>query len=55
MLNRFTKAATGKSDVDPDFVRAANDKLAELMGMETAGGQDGLPQKQPDGAPQKQP
>jgi superkiller protein 3 len=37
-LTRFTKAAAGKADVDPDFVRAANDKISELSGAATEGG-----------------
>jgi tetratricopeptide (TPR) repeat protein len=37
MLNRFVKAAAGKADIDPDFVRAASDKISELSG---GGGQE---------------
>lgn len=49
-LNRFTRAATGKQDIDPDFIRGAHDKIAELMGEEMGGGgggegQEGLPVK----------
>ena len=50
-LGRFTKLATGKQDIDPDYIREANEKIMELQGdMQAADGdqgQAGLPQKQP--------
>ncbi len=46
-LERFTKVAVGKKDIDPDYVREAHDKIAELSGAgETlGGGGGGLPVK----------
>ena len=40
-LTTFTKIATGKPNVDPDYVRAAHEKIADMMGGSS--GQSGLP------------
>jgi len=50
VLGRFAKAAAGKADIDPDFVRAANDKVSELSGTgvpEGGSGSDAPPPRQP--------
>lgn len=46
-LNRFTKVAVGKQEIDPDHVREAYDKIAELSGADegTGSGGAGLPVK----------
>jgi len=40
-LGVFTKVATGKPNVDPDYVRAAHEMIADLQGG--GSGQSGLP------------
>jgi len=55
-LNRFTKLAVGKKDIDPDHVREAYDKIAELSGAGEAintSGQDGLPMRLKSPPPQE--
>jgi superkiller protein 3 len=51
-LTRFTKMAAGKQEIDPDYIREANEKLMELQGVlqgtPSSGGQEGLPTKQPE-------
>jgi tetratricopeptide (TPR) repeat protein len=52
ILTRFTKAAVGKADIDADYVREANEKLAELSGVmegpSGGAGQDALPDRKPE-------
>lgn len=47
-LDRFAKAASTKKEIDKDFVRAAQEKIAELHGMTISGSLTPLPQKQPE-------